>query len=605
MTGYTEKLKKFRNIMVNNNINYYLTKTSDSHDSEYIDAHYMSVKYLSGFSGSNGVLIIGLESAWLFTDGRYFIQAEDELKGSGIELMKMGESGVPSVSEHLDNIIKLDDVLGADGDCINFEDGLRYIDICNKNRATFKYDCSIIDELWTDRPTRKSKKVTAQKGNYSGLDVKKKIKQLRKRLKEDSCDAIFLSKLDEIMWLFNIRGQDVECNPVAFSYAYIDKANAFLFLQKKAVGKNLKEYASDNGFQILDYDKVLDILISYAAKKKIRKPKALLLDKSQTSIRFGMLIKSIAKECKYKSSPVLYLKSVKNSVEQNNIRDFYLKDSLALVKFLYWFDESLKKGEQYSELQLSEKLQKYRKKIDGYIEDSFPAIVAYKENAAMAHYEPKEGQSAIVNKRGFLLIDSGGQYKGATTDSTRTIVCGELTDKEVRCFTLVLKGFLRLMDARFLEGCTGHNLDILARGALWKNGLDYRHGTGHGVGYCLNVHEGPQSIRWRLSSNEKDCVLKAGMLVTDEPGYYEEGEFGIRTENTLLVVKDIKSEYGQFLKFENLIFAPIDRRAICVELLDFEEVIILNNYHKEVYKKLSGHLKNKEKKWLEKMCRPI
>lgn len=593
----SKQMRDLREYMKKEGLSCVVLHTGDCHGSEYVSEHFEAIKFFSGFSGSNAILIITLEEAWLYTDGRYFIQAENELSGTGVKLMKQGVEGTPDLTALLGDVLGKKDILAVDGTCISVEFGRLLNRVCKKKKAIFKTDLNLSD-IWIDRPPLPCKAITIQEDEISGLSVKNKLKAVRKSLKHDGAGAIFTAALDEVMWLFNIRGCDVLYNPVALSYAYVDKKKAILFIQEKALTDKLIRYARDNEFALEKYENVYNFLTEDIPNKtKVQ------TDTTSLPYLYYSLIKKKNKTIE-NGSCIKLLKACRNDIEIENCRRYFLYDSAAVVKFLCWLDTEALLG-NITEIDAAKMLSSYRKEIPGYLMDSFGTISAYGANAAMAHYEPSSENAAIIDSRGFLLVDSGGQYKGATTDVTRTIVMGELSAEEVHSFTLVACGMLTLMNAVFASGCTGRNLDILARRKMWQEGLDYMHGTGHGVGYCLNVHEGPQAIRYKPTSIIMDGVLKKGMLITDEPGMYVQNKYGIRTENTLLVIEDKKTEYGQFLKFEPLTYVPIDIRGLDVSIMSDEEIGFLNRYHQDVYQKLSGILDEKTDLWLKKMTKPI
>lgn len=592
------EINRLFNFIAENDIDFYFMTTGDSHGCEYVPPHFEVVRYFTGFTGSNAAVIAGRDKIYLWTDGRYFIQAEKELEGTDIVLMRSGNEGVVSVYEFLKQHLKSGMKLALNGACILAAAGKEYRKLCEQTGAQF---CPFLDaaSLWENRPELPSGSIWFQSPDTAGKSAAKKLKKLRKLLGEKGADSILISSLDEVMWLFNIRGNDVCYNPVAYSYAYVEKESAHLFLQETALDNKLREWAADNNIQLHAYQDILQFL-----NESISNGKKVLIDTASVNFMLYETCAKKAAEIVEADSPVMLLKAVKNKREIENIKKYFLLDSVAVTKFLYWLDNEVN-ADEITELDAADKLQELRASIDGYMEDSFAVIPAYGKNAAMAHYEPDSACPQKLKSKGFLLVDSGGQYEGATTDVTRTIVLGELSDEEIKGFTLVAAGWAELMNVRFMEGCTGRNLDILARRALWREGLDYQHGTGHGVGYCLNVHEGPQAIRYRASAARNDGVLKAGMLITDEPGLYVKDSFGIRTENTLLIEPDGESEYGKFLKFTPLTLVPVDRRAIDKKLLTKEQRKYINGYHRLVFEKISPHLDKNMSKWLKKMTKKL
>ncbi len=599
-----EEIVRLQEKMKEYGVDYYIVTTSDPHCSEYVSEYDKERKFLSGFTGSNGDLVVGKNDAYLWTDGRYFVQAEKELKGSGIELMKMGEKDVPTVGEFLGDKVK-------DGDCIGFNGYTftrHYIETLKEKlgdkKYTFKASEDLADMIWNDRPERSHNKAFVHDIKYAGVSVGDKIKEIREKMEELDCKQYFINKLDDIMWLFNLRGDDVACNPVALSYAFISMDEVYLFLQEDAVTDEVRTYLMDNGVILKDYDSVKDMLASYSYKGK-----TLLDDKCVNYLLYNLICEK--SETVDKFNLTSDMKSIKNPVEIEGMRDFFLKDSVAMTKYIYWLKKCADRGcktedgETLNELNAGRKCDGLRAEIDGFMGISFETICAYGPNAAMMHYEATKESFAECKSEGMLLTDCGGQYPGATTDVTRTVIMGPVSEEEKKNFTLVAKGFLNLMYASFLEGCTGRNVDILARIPLWKEGIDYKCGTGHGVGYCLNVHEGPQNIRWKFLEGSNEAVLKPGMTVTDEPGVYIADGYGIRTENTLLIVSKLENSDGHFLAFEPLTFVPVDLDGIDVKYLDKSDIDQLNDYHKMVYDKVAPFLTEDEKAWLKEATKAI
>lgn len=591
-----EHLEKVRERMGALGLNYYVAYNTDPHNSEYICDCDKAVEYISGFSGDNATLLVTAEKSYLWTDGRYFIQAEGELDLEKTELMKMGESGVPSLLEVLLQLLDKGEKIGMNGFCAPYKSAHEIKKLCDMRKASLETGIDICDGIWADREKRSANAVRILPEEFFAKSAAKKIKKLRKKM-EDRADCIFISSLDDIMWLFNIRGTDIAYNPVAFSYAWITKKKAVLFLQKQVINQEIKDYANANGILIKEYEHVL----SYLKKNVTDKNTVMLSSVSLNYSLCSLIIEKAGAICDC-ILPTKLMKAKKSRTEIECIRDKFLQDSVAMIKFCYWFDttKSLK-----TEMDCVQKIEELRSEIPAYAGPSFTTISAYGANAAMPHYEPQPEKDVKIGDRGLYLVDSGGQYDGATTDMTRTICCGEVSQEEAEGYTLVAAGWVRLMNAVWRKGCSGRNLDILAREKLWKKGLDFNHGTGHGVGYMLNVHEGPQAIRAGISSDEAAGVLKCGMLITDEPGLYVKDKFGIRTENTLFVVKDKDSEYGSFLKFEPLTLVPIDKRPIRTELLSREEIEQIDAYHALVYDRTAAFLDEETKKWLAEATAPL
>ena len=598
MNQYRLRIKKLRDKMKCENISYVIIPTGDYHTSEYVGDYFKVREFFSGFTGSNGTLLISMTEARLWTDGRYFIQAEQELEGSDIHLMRMLEEGVPSLTEYLAGIWQEGEKIGFDGKVISVSS---YEKINRARKEGYKEDIFVMTfdpatDIWEERPVLPVSKPFVVPGELNGKDVIEKVRELKADLKEQNADAIWLSKLDDIMWLFNIRANDIECNPVALSYAYLDDKQVILYLQKSAVTEELLAYAKKEQFEIHHYE-LAELETAQIENKRI------LIDAGYVSIRFANILtsKNILVQ---NENPTTYRKAIKNKVELAAIHDVYIKDSVTVTKFIYWLKHQ-NLIEEVNEMDAGQYLDTMRSDIPGFIELSFPTISAYGPNAAMMHYEATKLKKSMLKKEGFLLVDSGGQYLGGTTDITRTISLGPLSKDMIRHYTLVLKGNLHLANAKFLYGCTGRNLDILAREPLWQEGIDYKCGTGHGIGYMLNVHEGPQNIRWHYNKEQRETILEEGMLVTDEPGIYLEGKYGIRIENVLECKKGMKTGDGQFMEFATLNYVPFDRAAIDADILSKEELEVLNRYHETVYNIMLPYLTTEECDWLREETAPI
>lgn len=596
MNQYRERVNKLQNCMRQQGIDFYLIPSSDYHNSEYVGDFFKVREFYSGFTGSNGTLLLTQKEAFLWTDGRYFVQAENELQGSEILLMKMGEPGVPRIAEYIKNHAVENAILGFDGRVINAAYAKDVEEYCKCKNLHLLDTNDLAGSLWDDRPAISKEQLYVLGTEYAGESVSEKLQRMKAFLKEEHLDYIFLSKLDEIMWLFNLRGNDVECNPVAMSYAYISEQESVLFIQSEAVTDALTDYLNNNHIEWYEYESV------YEYMKKNVVGKQGIAETTEINYRIHQLLCDVQSQMDQKKNPIPLWKAIKNDTEIQNMRHFFLQDSVCVCKFIYWLKQ---KKESIDEVIAAAYLDELRSKVEGFKGLSFKTISAYGSNAAMMHYEASEESNAKIEDKGFLLVDSGGQYLGATTDVTRTIAVGELTEKEKYYFTLVAVGMLRLQNAVFLEGCTGRNLDILARQLLWEQGVDYKCGTGHGVGCFLNVHEGPQSIRWKYLEGTVETVLEKGMVVTDEPGVYFANEFGIRTENTLLVENRMTTEDGKFLGFEPLTFVPVDLESIQVELMEEKDIQLLNDYHRSVYEKVSPYLNDEEIEWLKQATRAV
>ena len=602
-TVIKDRLLRLRNKMKEEGIDYYMMPTSDFHNSEYSADFFKVREYFCGFDGSNGTLVVSADEAGMWTDGRYFIQAENQMKGTGVVLFKMLEPGVPTITEYLLNNMKEGQVLGFDGRVVSTSIGESLEKKLSEKNVTLKFDKDLAENVWTERPALPCHDMYVLPDDLCGMSFKEKLTVVREKMAEKGCKFYLLSKLDDIMWLTNLRGNDVECNPVALSYAIITENEFTLFVQEKEITDSVKAYCDKEGIILKDYHS----LINEVGKTSM--PGNVLFDKRNTNfLTYKTLVKK-AEEAKValknEKDPTELLKACKNDTEIKNIREVYVRDSAKLTEFIYWVKANVGK-EEITEYSAAMKLDSMRAELPGFIELSFPTISAYNANAAMAHYEATEDNYAVVNPEGMLLVDSGGTYMGGTTDVTRTIVVGEISDEIKRTYTATVVGMLRLANANFLEGCSGKNVDILARQCLWDMGIDYKHGTGHGIGYILNVHEGPQNIRWRFTPGQNEAPLLPGMIVSDEPGVYIEGKYGIRIENILEVVKGDANEYGQFLHFAHLTYVPIDREAIDKKYMEPRDIKAFNDYHAEVYKRVSPLIKDpKILNWLREATREI
>lgn len=593
-----ERLRRLRSVMEQKGIDFYMMPTADFHNSEYVNAYFKVREFFCNFTGSNGTLVVWKDGAGLWTDGRYFIQAENELAGTGVTLFRMLEEGVPTIEEFLETQMKEGQTLGFDGRVVTVSDGRKYEKIVAGKHGRLVYEEDLAEKIWTDRPAFPVGAVSTLTDEVAGERVADKLTSVRKQVNKDGGKGILISKLDDIMWLYNIRGCDVECNPVAMSYTYITEKEAVLFIQSKALNEEAYAHLQKNGIAVEEYDNIFSYL-----KKLPASEDSIIADERYSSYTLYKTLETVRKPVNAKN-PTELLKAVKNPVELANMEKVYLLDSVAVTRFIYWLKTHVGK-ERITEVTAADYLEGLRRQIPGFLDLSFPTIAGYKANAAMMHYEATEDNYAELSPEGMLLVDSGGQYVGGTTDVTRTIVLGPISEKIKKHYTLVAAGMLQLTHAKWLYGCTGRNLDILAREPLWEIGLDYKCGTGHGVGYILNVHEGPQGIRWRFNPGMTEAVIEAGMDVTNEPGVYVEGSHGIRIENVMVARNGEKNEYGQFMYFDTLTWAPIDLEAIDPEYLSPKQKEYLNAYHKTVYEKVSSYVPEEERAWLKKATREV
>ncbi len=589
-----ERVDRLRSWMKENGFTAFVFPSSDPHNSEYVADHWKSREWISGFSGSAGTAVVTLEHAALWTDSRYFIAAEKELDGTDFQLMKLRVEGTPSVSEWLASELSTYEkaVVGLDGNVNSFaEVAAMEQELATKGNITVRTDVDPMAELWTDRPVIPDNMVSLHPLEYSGESTSSKISRVRKHLLDCGADGLLVTALDEIAWVLNLRGSDVHCNPVFVSYLLISPENITLYINNVKLPEEVKAYLVSEHIDVQAYESVVEGLRLYAGK-------SLLVDMSSTNYSLATAVPF--EKVRSGVSPIASMKAVKNKVEQDGFRAAMLRDGVAVVKFLAWLKSAVEAGGQ-TEISLDERLTALRAEQPKFKGISFDTIVGYEAHGAIVHYEATPETDIPVQPHGLVLIDSGAQYLDGTTDITRTIALGELTEEQRRVYTLVLKGHIQLDMCRFPAGACGSQIDALARAPMWREGYNYMHGTGHGVGSYLNVHEGPHQIRmeWR------PAPLQAGMTVTNEPGIYLEGKFGVRIENTLLIVPAESTAFGDFLKFETLTLAPIDTAPIVLEMLSTEEREWLNNYHHRVYESLSPYLEGSEKEWLRKATLPI
>ena len=593
-----QRIENIRDLMKEKNIYAYIVPSSDYHQSEYVGDYFKSREFMSGFTGSAGTLIISMDEAGLWTDGRYFIQAEQELKDSGIKLFKMGEEGVPTIEEYLLEKLPKNSTLGFDGRVMSVKEGQSLANKLAFKGINIEYKYDLVNDIWEDSCSLPTEKAFLLGTEYSGESFSDKLSRIRAVMKEKKATTHILASLDDIAWLFNIRGRDVKSNPVVLSYAVISIDSVYLFIDKNKIGEDIRAELSKENVQIKGYEEVYEFI------KNIDENEVVLIDTSKVNYAIYNNIPSNVQKIEERNPSILF-KSIKNEIELKNIRNSHIKDGVAFTKFMYWLKNNIGKIE-ITEISATQKLEEFRREQDKFIEPSFSTIAAYKDHAAMMHYSATEESNYKLEPRDLFLVDSGGQYFDGTTDITRTIALGPIPENVRKDFTNVVRGMIRLSKAKFLYGCRGYNLDILARGPLWEEGVDYKCGTGHGIGFVLNVHEGPNGFRWKVREDIDDsCILEEGMVTTNEPGVYVENSHGIRIENEIVVRKAEKNEYGQFMDFEVITFAPIDLDAIDESLILKDEKVYLNNYHKQVYDKISPYLNEEEKQWLKTYTREI
>lgn len=578
-------------------IDAYLVATDDFHGSEYVGDYFKCRKYITGFTGSAGTAIITQDMAGLWTDGRYFIQAADQLRDTTIALFKSGEPGVPTVHQFLNDKLEEGMCLGFDGRTVSAREAEELQELLQKKHITFSVNDDLIGEIWEDRPVLSCEPVMELDIRWTGKSRADKIAEIREQMKAKEADTFILTSLDDIAWLLNIRGNDIHCCPVVLSYLVMMENELRLYANAAAFSEEIRSNLEADGVKIYPYDDVYSYVQSISSDKKV------LLSRANVNSR---LVSNIPSEVTILDEPNLTLlpKAVKNETEMENERIAHIKDGVAVTKFIHWLKKNVTRT-TITELSTAEKLYQFRSEQEHFLGESFDPIIAYGTHAAIVHYSATEATDIPLEARGMVLADTGGHYLEGTTDITRTIVLGPVTAKEKKFFTAVLRGNLNLAAAKFKYGCTGLNFDYLARGPLWELGEDYNHGTGHGVGYLLNVHEGPNSFRWKNLPGNPAPVLEEGMITSDEPGYYLENEFGIRHENLVLCKKAEKTSFGQFMCFEPLTMVPFDLEGINPEEMTERERKLLNDYHQKVYTTISPYLDEEEKEWLKQATREI
>lgn len=589
-----ERLQNLRAKMQENGVQAYIIPTSDFHETEYVSDYFACRKYMSGFTGSAGTLVVLADQAGLWTDGRYFIQAQAQLQDTGITLMKMGQPETPSIEDYICQNLSKGSKVGFDGRVINYMDYKRYHAIFNSHQIDIVANLDLVNEIWQDRPALPATKTFHYALRYAGVSMEDKLAQVRQAMTREGCASFIITKIDEIAWLFNIRAHDIPHFPVALAYATIEKEKATLYIDASRLDDESKALFEQSQISVKPYDSIYEDVCSLQGP--------VLVDPHFVNSRLALLVQEKLVEA---VDPIVLMKAQKNVTEIENTKWAHIKDGVACTKFMYWLKKNVK-SQEITECSAQDQLQQYRKEQENYLEDSFNTICAYKEHAAMMHYSSTPETDVTLKPEGMLLVDSGGQYLEGTTDITRTFVLGEISEEEKHWFTLAMRSHIRLAKAHFLYGCRGLNLDILARGPLWDEDMDYQCGTGHGVGHLSNVHEAPNGFRWRIVPERNDsCVLEEGMIQSDEPGVYKEGEFGIRHENELLVVKGTKNFYGQFMHFEPLTFVPFDLDGIDRSKMTQDEIEWLNAYHAQVYDTLHPYLNDEEKDWLKNATRAL
>ena len=598
MSTVPERLAALRAVMKQEGVDVCLVPTDDFHGSEYVGDYFKCRRFITGFTGSAGTAVILAEEAGLWTDGRYFLQAAQQLEGSGITLYKMGEEGVPTVLQFLAEKMKAGMRLAFDGRTVSAAYGKKLQGMMAEKGADIVWDKDLVGQVWTDRPALSCRPASSLSPEWTGEDRVSKLARVREKMAKLGGTRLLLSTLDDIAWLLNIRGDDVACNPVVLSYLSLSADEALLFIQEEAVSSELRAELEADGVTLRPYGDFYRDAASLPATETI------LYDGGRANYT---LVRSLPEGAAVKSvhTPTALMKAVKNETEMAHIREAHVIDGVAVTRFIYWLKNAVGK-EPITEISASAKLEEFRRMSSRYLGPSFDTISGYGPHGAIVHYFPTPETDIPLEAKGFLLVDSGGQYLEGTTDITRTIVLGETTQKEKEYFTRVLRGNLNLADARFLAGCDGQALDVLAREPLWEVCADYNHGTGHGVGYFLNVHEGPNGFRFRRPApGTMPWTFEEGMLTSDEPGIYLENEFGIRHENLMLCRKDEKNSFGQFMRFETVTMVPFDLEAVLPDQMSAAERERLNRYHAKVYETISPYLEGEEKEWLKQATRAI
>ncbi|MBR9920064.1 MAG: aminopeptidase P family protein [Bacteroidetes bacterium] len=594
--GIPDRLKALRAAMKNKNVDAIIIPSSDSHQSEYVAAHWQARTWISGFTGSAGTVVISQEKAGLWADSRYFLQAEEELSGTGIELQKMHNPAKPGIIPWLKTQLPEGGKLSLNGLQFSESQLRQYRRKLKSANIEIVTELDLVGEAWEDRPSLPKEPVFEHDVKYAGKSREDKLAEVRRHMKSMKVEHYLLTALDEIAWLFNLRGADVACNPVFYAYTLVSMDACHLFVQSSKVPQDIRGKLEKSGISLHEYDAVLDFCESLPEGYVLTQP-GLINAQLYSKLPLKQVIEG--------PNIVRRLKAIKNETEVEHIREAMRKDGVALLRMYRWLDAQLDKGETITEAALAERLNQFRGEQDLYVGESFNAIVGYRGNGAIVHYRPMPETSASIRKEGVLLLDSGGQYIDGTTDITRTTSWGPVGEAEKQAYTRVLKGHIALDMIQFPEGTTGAQLDVLARMHLWNHGLNYGHGTGHGVGFFLNVHEPPQGFVASVSVERGNTPFKPGMLTSNEPGYYETGEFGIRIENLVLCVPGADTPSGKFLKFETLTLFPIELDMVKRDLLTNEEISWLNNYHKKVYDEIAPRLKEEERFWLEERCRAI
>lgn len=591
-----ERIAKLREQMKERGMDVYIVPTADFHQSEYVGEHFKARKFMTGFSGSAGTAVFTMTEARLWVDGRYFIQAAAQIEGTSIEMMKMGKPGVPTIDEYLKEAIQENGTLGFDGRVVAMGNGRRYEEIVAEKNGKIVYAYDLVGEIWEDRPELSKEPVFTLEEKYTGESTASKLKRIREKMAENGATVHVLTTLDDICWTLNIRGNDIEFFPLVLSYAVITMDQMHLYIDESKLDEEIKASFAKDGIVLHPYNDIYEDIKAYGAEETF------LIDPIRLNYALYSNICKDAKKVEVQN-PEEVFKGIKNKVEIENIRKAQIKDSVAHVRFMKWLKEHVGK-ETITEMSASDKLDEFRAEMGNFIRPSFEPISSYGEHAALCHYTSSPETNVELKEGSVFLTDTGAGFWEGSTDITRTYALGEIPEIMKEHFTLIVMCNLGLASARFVKGCSGSNLDPFARKPLWDRGLDFNHGTGHGVGYLLNIHEGPLNIGWG-SRGSNIVPLQEGMIFTDEPGIYIEGSHGVRLENELLVREGEKNEYGQFMYLEPLTFIPFDLDAVKVEMLSEEYKKLLNEYHAAVYENVAPYLNDEEKAWLKNYTRAI
>lgn len=592
----SERVDRLRQLMAERGIDAYVVPTADYHQSEYVGEHFKVRAFMTGFTGSAGTAVFTKDEAGMWTDGRYFIQAAQQMEGTGVVLRKMGEPGVPTVEEYLKAALPEKGVIGFDGRTVGVNEGQVYADIAAAKGGSVVYDCDLVESIWEDRPPLSEKPAFLLDVKYAGETVASKLERVRNAMKEAGANAHIITSLDDTGWLLNVRGDDVEYFPLLLSYTIVKMDSVELYVDERKFNDEIRAEFTKNKVCIHAYNDIYEAVKAFGADDVV------LIDPKRMNFALYNNIPAGVRTVK-QENPTILMKAVKNDTEVENIRKAHIKDGVAHTKFMYWLKKNVGRIE-ITELSASDKLEEFRAQQGNFLWPSFEPICAYKEHAAIVHYTSSPETNVELKKGGLFLTDTGGHYYEGSTDITRTVALGEVSQTEKDHFTAVAVSMLNLADVRFLYGCTGMNLDYVAREPFWRQNLNFNHGTGHGVGYLGNIHEPPTGFRWQFRPNEIH-PFEENMIITDEPGIYIEGSHGIRTENELLVRKGEKNEYGQFMYFEPITFVPIDLDAVNPDLMTEKEKALLNDYHKKVYELIAPYLTGEEQEWLKEYTREI